>query len=161
MSLPPAIPQAQKFPFSEMACPEPGCNTAVYTTFLKLVQHWKLVHTPTVLLHICRVCLKTFTRRSDAIRHLRACHGAFIFSSWYANRRYRPPTMPMPIRVPAILAIPFGVLHPENSDQTMQPERQDVRAAAQQERQRLAAGSSRSGLTTREQDNVFPEEHSP
>ena len=153
-----SIPMPARFPFSGMACPEPGCNTAVYTTYPKLVQHWKLVHTPTVLLHTCRVCMKTFTRKPDTNRHLKACHNAFVYQSWFPNRRYRPPTMPMPVRIPAVMALPSRVLYPESSDQTTQTERQEARAAAQQERQRLAAGSAGSGLATRELDNIFPDQ---
>ena len=61
------------------------------------------------------------------------------------------------IRIPAVLALPYQVLYPESSDQTTQTERQEARAAAQQERHRLAAGSAGSGLTTRELDNIFPD----
>ena len=79
-------PVPARFPFSGMACPEPGCDTAVYTTYPKLVQHWKLLHIPTVLFHTCRVCMTTFTRKPDANRHLKACHNAFVYQFWlHAN----------------------------------------------------------------------------
>ena len=151
-------PVPARFPFSGMVCPEPGCNTAVYTTYPKLVQHWKLVHTPTVLLHTCRVYKKTFTRKPDPNRHLKVCHNAFVYQSWFPNRRYRPPTMPMPVRILSVIALPSRVLYPESSNQTTQTERQEARAAAQQERQRLATGSTGSGLATRELDNIFQDQ---
>ena len=68
--------------------------------------------------------------------------------------------MPMHIPIPAVLALPSQVFYPVSSDQTTQTERQEARAATQQERQRLAAGSAGSGLATRELDNIFPDQRS-
>ena len=68
-------------PFNGMAYPELERNTAVYSTYPKLVQHWKLVHMRTICSYTYRVCLKMFTRQFDANRHLRKCHKGLCITS--------------------------------------------------------------------------------
>ena len=147
-----------RFPFGGMACPEPSCSTAVYTTYSKLVQHWKVTHQPVISLYTCSVCRRTFSRKPDANRHLRDCHSACVVQGYFPNRRYIPPSGPMPERMPGILTIPSQVLYPQGQDVSTQTEKDEAREAARRERQRIAAASSANHLATRELDNIFPDE---
>ena len=154
------------FPPEGMACPEEACKTPVYRRYASLVQHWKATHKPTIDIFRCRMCSKSHTRRSDANRHVRNCHGAGVDVVQYPNRRYLKPSNTMPLRtsesIPPLHVCETMAAVPAPIPRPLQDQQQtEAREAARRERQRIREEAERGSLTAmvnRERDCTLPAE---
>ena len=54
------------FPLEGMACCVQGCDSIIYKTFKKYMEHWKARHVPTVPKFGCVVCRRQFNSRPHA-----------------------------------------------------------------------------------------------
>ena len=80
-----------------MKCPVSGCCPVAFPTHVALWRHWCRFHKPQVEVHVCERCQKSFSRRCDAVRHIRTVHDDNIKKMVVRNRQYIQPvkaTMP-------------------------------------------------------------------
>ena len=72
-------------------CPVPGCGPETYSNFVKMTWHWKAKHERILTLQLCMFCNKTFSRRSDALKHVRPKHSMGFRPFTITNRSFIDP----------------------------------------------------------------------